>query len=87
MSGNGGKEGQINLEVDEEISKGTYANFAVVTHSNTEFVIDFAFIFPQQPKNKVRARIISSPVHTKRFLMALQDNIKKFEDKHGQINI
>jgi len=88
MDGNGGKkEGEVNLEIDEEVSKGIYTNFAVVSHTNTEFIIDFAFIFPGQPRNKVRTRIISSPQHTKRFLMALQDNVRKFEEKYVQINL
>ena len=87
MGGNGGKEGEINLEIDEETSKGIYTNLAVVSHTPTEFVMDFAFIYPQQPKNKVRARLISSPVHTKKFMLALQENIRKFEEKHGQINV
>ncbi|MFH1824546.1 MAG: DUF3467 domain-containing protein [Candidatus Firestonebacteria bacterium] len=85
MSGNGGKEGEVNLEIDEETGKGIYANFAVVSHTATEFIIDFAFVFPGQPRNKIRSRIISSPQHTKRFLLALQDNMKKFEEKSGLI--
>ena len=86
MAGGNG-DTPINLEIDEETAKGIYTNFAVVSHSNTEFVIDFAFVFPQQPKNKVGARVISSPTHTKRFLMALTDNVKKYEEKHGPIPV
>ena len=78
---------QINIEIDEAISKGVYSNFVVVSHSETEFVMDFVFVFPQQPKNKVGARVISSPTHTKRFLMALTDNVKKYEEKHGPIPV
>ena len=84
MAGGNG-DNPINLEIDDETAKGLYANFAVVSHSNSEFVIDFAFVSPQQPKNKVRARIISSPSHTKRFAAALADNIRKYEEKFGEI--
>ena len=84
--GNGGNGNQVNIEIDDVVSKGIYTNFAVVTHTNTEFVMDFAFIFPQQPKNKVVSRIITSPSHAKRFMLALQDNIKKYEESIGPIN-
>jgi hypothetical protein len=78
---------QINIEIDEETSKGIYSNFVVVSHNEAEFVMDFVFIFPQQQKNKVGARIISSPSHVKRFMMALTENVKKYEEKHGPIPV
>jgi len=78
---------QINIEIDEETSKGIYSNFVVVSHNESEFVLDFVFVFPQQQKNKVGARIISSPSHAKRFLMALTENVKKYEEKHGPIPV
>ncbi len=78
---------QINIEIDELTSRGIYSNFVVVSHSETEFVMDFAFVFPQQPKNKVGARVIASPTHTKRFLMALTENVKKYEEQHGPIPV
>ncbi|OGF51088.1 MAG: hypothetical protein A2044_07575 [Candidatus Firestonebacteria bacterium GWA2_43_8] len=77
----------INIEIDEQTSKGIYSNFVVVSHNESEFVMDFVFVFPQQQKNKVGARVISSPAHTKRFLMALTDNVKKYEEKHGPIPV
>ena len=83
MAGGNG-DSPVSLDIDEETARGVYANFAVVAHSNTEFIIDFAFVSPQQ-KNKVRSRIISSPSHTKRFVAALADNIRKYEEKFGEI--
>jgi hypothetical protein len=76
---------QIQIEIDEATSQGTYTNLALISHTETEFVFDFIYIQPQQPKAKVRARIISSPVHTKRFLSALQENIQRYEEKFGKI--
>lgn len=76
---------QINIELDEKISSGEYANFVVVTHSPAEFVMDFTRILPGLPKAKVHSRIIMAPQHVKAFLGALNDNIKKFESKHGEI--
>ncbi len=78
---------QINIELDEKVSSGEYANFVVVTHSPAEFVMDFTRILPGVPKAKVHSRIIMAPQHAKAFLGALNENIKKFESKHGSISI
>ncbi|NQU27247.1 MAG: DUF3467 domain-containing protein [Candidatus Marinimicrobia bacterium] len=79
------KTQQINIELDQEISSGEYANFVVVTHSSAEFVMDFTRILPGVSKAKVHSRIIMAPQHAKAYLMALQDNIRKFEEKNGEI--
>tara|TARA_B100000900_G_C20257949_1_gene584756 strand:- start:192 stop:518 length:327 start_codon:yes stop_codon:yes gene_type:complete len=78
---------QINIELDEKISSGEYSNFVVVTHSQAEFVMDFTRILPGVPKAKVHSRIIMAPQHAKAFLGALNENIKKFESKHGEISM
>ena len=87
MNNNEKKVQQINIELDEKISSGEYANFVVVTHSPAEFVMDFTRILPGVPKAKVHSRVIMAPQHAKAFLGALNENIKKFESKHGVINI
>ena len=87
MDKNQNKTQQINIELDEKVSSGEYANFVVVTHSPAEFVLDFTRILPGVPKAKVHSRIVMAPQHAKAFLGALNDNIKKFEDKNGQIKI
>lgn len=76
---------EIKVEIDDVTAQGTYANLAFIAHSESEFTIDFIYVQPQGQKAKVRARIISSPGHTKRFLEALQENVKKFEESHGLI--
>jgi len=76
---------QIKIELDEKTGQGDYANFAVVTHSLAEFILDFIKVLPGVPKSKVQSRIIISPVHAKTFSKALQDNIEKFEKKYGNI--
>jgi|TARA_B100001029_G_scaffold144086_1_gene124035 hypothetical protein len=78
---------QINIELDEKVSAGEYANFVVVTHSPAEFVMDFTRILPGVPKAKVHSRIIMAPQHAKAYLAALNDNIKKFEAKNGEIKM
>ncbi len=76
---------QLQVEVDDQVAQGAYSNLALVAHNATEFVLDFIFVQPQQPKAKVRARIISSPGHTKRFLRALAENVNRFEQTFGEI--
>ena len=75
----------LQVEIDEAVSRGTYANLALITHSETEFLLDFLFLQPQAPKTKVLARVVSSPVHAKRLLWALQDNLQKYEARFGKI--
>lgn len=76
---------QIEIQVDEQTAQGIYTNLAGITHSETEFIFDFLFIQPNQPKAKLRARVISSPIHTKRFLLALMENIRRYEERFGKI--
>jgi hypothetical protein len=79
------KQQQLNIELSEEVAQGIYSNLAVITHSSSEFVVDFVRIMPGVPKANVKSRVILTPEHAKRLLMALQDNIKKFESLHGPI--
>jgi len=76
---------QINIELPEDIAQGTYSNLAIITHSNSEFVVDFVRLMPGIAKATVKSRIILTPEHAKRLLIALQDNIAKFEIAHGKI--
>src|SRR5437016_12975591 len=78
-------ENQINIELTEDVAEGIYANLAIITHSNQEFIVDFIKMMPGIPKAKVKARVILTPQHAKRFMRALNDNIKKFESLNGEI--
>ncbi|WP_247235929.1 DUF3467 domain-containing protein [Telluribacter sp. SYSU D00476] len=78
-------EQQINIELSEEMAEGIYSNLAMIAHSNSEFIVDFIRLMPGVPKAKVKARIILTPEHAKRLLLALNDNIRKYEDAHGTI--
>lgn len=80
-------ENQINIELSEEIAEGIYSNLAIITHSNSEFVLDFIRVMPGVPKAKVKSRIILTPEHAKRLLTALEDNIEKFEVANGRIKV
>lgn len=76
---------KIQIDIDDMTAQGIYVNLASITHTETEFTFDFVYIQPQAPRGKVRARIITSPQHAQRFLLALSDNIKKYEQKYRQI--
>ena len=76
---------QLNIEISEEVADGIYSNLAIITHSNSEFVVDFVRVMPGVPKAKVRARILLTPQHAKRLMRALADNVQKFEQVHGPI--
>ncbi len=78
---------QINIELGEKEAEGIYANMAMITHSPTEIVLDFARLMPGTPKARVLARIIMTPMHAKLLREALSDNIKKFESQFGEIKI
>ncbi len=80
------KKNQINLELSEEVAEGVFSNQAMITHSPTEFIIDFVKLLPGFPKPKVKSRVILTPQHAKRLLAALADNIRKYESVHGRIS-
>ena len=78
---------QLQIQLDDDVAQGIYANMAMVNHTENEFTLDFIYIQPQQLKGKVRTRIITSAKHAKRVMLALQDNIAKFEARFGTIEI
>ncbi len=86
MSEKKAKPGQLNIELPENVAEGQYSNLAIISHNQSEFVVDFVMMVPNVPKAKVKSRIILSPQHAKRLMMALQDNIKKFEQQFGPIS-
>lgn len=80
-------EKKLEIRLDEETAQGVYVNLAVINHTDSEFVIDFAFAQPQAPTANVRSRVITSPRHFKRLIAALQDNLQRYERLHGQVEI
>ncbi len=77
---------QLNIELTEEVAEGSYANLVVIQHSYAEFILDFVNIMPSTPKSKVKSRIILAPIHAKRLLRALADNVANYESQHGTID-
>ncbi len=85
MADNEQHANEINIELKEDIAQGIYSNLAIITHSTSEFVVDFVRIMPGVPKAEVKSRIILTPEHAKRLLYALKDNVAKFESINGSI--
>ncbi len=77
---------QIQIQVPPEVAQGAYVNLTLVNHTETEFVLDFIYIQPLEPRATVRSRIISSPRHAKRLLAALQENISRHEARFGPVD-
>ncbi len=78
---------QLQIELKEDIAQGTYANLAVITHSSSEFIVDFVRVMPGMPKAGVKSRIVLAPEHAKRLLRALEENIGKYERTFGAIRL
>jgi hypothetical protein len=76
---------QLNIELSDETAEGIYSNLAIITHSPSEFIIDFIKMMPGVPKAKVKSRIILTPQHAKRLYKALKDNVSRYESAHGEI--
>lgn len=79
--------GQLQIELKEEVAQGTYANLAIITHSSSEFILDFIRVMPGMPKAGVQSRIVLAPEHAKRLLRALEENIGKYERVFGPIHM
>ena len=80
------KENQVQIGLNAETADGIYSNLAVINHSPSEFVLDFIQMMPGLPKARVKARVILTPQHAKRLILALEDNVSRFETAHGKIS-
>ena len=87
MSDSKTEEQKINIELDEATAEGTYSNLAIINHSVSEFIVDFISMMPGAPKAKVKSRIILTPQHAKRLHKALSENIQRFENANGEIQL
>jgi len=81
------RQNQINIELKEEVAQGIYSNLAIISHSSSEFIVDFVRIMPGIPKAEVKSRIILTPEHAKRLWLAIGDNMGKYEAVHGQVKL
>jgi hypothetical protein len=80
-----GQNKQIQIKASDEKMKGEYSNLMQMTHTNEEFVLDFLNVFP--PTGTLNSRVIVSPGHFKRMISAMKENLKKYEEKFGEIPV
>ena len=82
------KQGQgMEIHLSDEVAQGNYSNLAIISHSTSEFIVDFATVLPGLAKAKVKSRVILTPEHAKRLLLSLQENITRYESNIGKIEI
>ncbi|WP_029918229.1 DUF3467 domain-containing protein [Pelobacter seleniigenes] len=87
MEKNKKQEVKLEIQIEDDVANGQYINLAVVNHNDSEFVIDCIYVQPQAPKARVQSRLILSPRHAKRLLLALQNNIETYEKRFGRIEL
>lgn len=87
MNENEKKQQGLQIELTPDVAQGEYVNFAIITHSSSDFVLDFARVLPGLPKAAVKSRVIMGPEHAKRLLGALQENIMRYEQEFGTIKL
>ena len=78
---------RVQVKIDESMAPGIYSNMAMIHHNDAEFVLDFLYAQPQEPRATVRARVITSPRHVKRLIRVLQDQLAHYEKVHGEVAI
>jgi len=81
------KMGNLDVELDEAVAQGNYSNLVIISHSASEFILDFATVLPGVQKARVKSRLILTPEHAKRLLLSLQENITRYESTNGKIEI
>ena len=84
---NNQSENQLSIELNEEVAEGVYTNLAIISHSNSEFIMDFVNIMPGIPKAKVKSRVVMNPQNTKRLIHALTENLRKYEQVYGPVKM
>lgn len=78
-------DNKLDIQISSEVGRGVYSNLAIITHSDNEFVIDFAAMLPGLPKAEVVSRVIMTPESTKKLLAALSENVQKYEDRQESV--
>ena len=78
---------KLEFELSPEVAQGQYVNLAIIAHSTSEFILDFASMLPGMQKAKVKSRLVLTPEHAKRLLLSLQENVNRYERNFGQIKV
>lgn len=75
------------MGIEPEVAAGIYSNLALITHSSSDFILDFACALPGMPQPQVKTRVVMAPEHAKRLLQALQGNLYNYEQTFGKITL
>jgi len=78
---------QVQIEIDPSVANGVFVNFAMVNHTDSEFTMDLLYLHPEAPRATVRARAILTPRHMKRLLLAMQENLTRYESMFGTVDV
>lgn len=81
------QQNQFQMGISPEVAEGTYSNLALLTHSSSDFILDFACALPGMPAPQIKSRVIMAPEHAKRLLQALQSNVYNYEQTFGKIKM
>ena len=81
------QQNQFQMGISPEVAEGTYSNLALITHSSSDFILDFACALPGMPAPQIKSRVIMAPEHAKRLLQALQSNVYNYEQTFGKIKM
>lgn len=81
------QQNQFQMGINPEVAEGTYSNLALITHSSSDFILDFATALPGMPQPQIKSRVIMAPEHAKRLLQALQSNVYNYEQTFGKIKM
>lgn len=84
---NKNNQNQFQMGINPEVAEGIYSNLALITHSSSDFILDFACALPGMPQPQIKSRVIMTPEHAKRLLQALQSNIYNYEQTFGKIKM
>ncbi len=78
---------RLQIKVSDEKAAGVYANVAIIHNNDAEFVFDFVFIEPQRQQGHVISRVVANPRTTKRMLFGLQELVRTYEERYGEIPV
>ena len=78
---------RVSIDLGEKEADGTYANLSLISHSQAEFILDFARIVPGMPKAKVHSRVIMTPMALKALQANITANLERYEKMHGEIKL
>lgn len=75
-----------NIKLPDDLDS-QYVNFVRISHTASEFVLDFSLLLPGVENPSVDSRLVMSPTAMKLFLRAMTENISRYEAKFSEITL